>query len=191
VLIRRHADRAAMARVLGRAASHESTFTGGLEPVPPGFRSVRHREAIGSGAVAFAAAAEAILTWDMHRRAGLEVCAAAPRAETGTDVVVAITLGPLVDLLAPCRVDDVIDEPRRRGFSYLTLPGHPERGRETFLAELDVDGVVWVSIAAVSRAGSTLTTVAGPFGRLVQRRATVRYAEAVRAAVASGPTTAP
>ncbi len=183
MLIRRHGDRAAMARVLGRAAMHEPTFTGALEPVPAGFQHVAHREAIGSGRPAFVVAAEAILTWGLHRGAGLVVYAATPRAEQGVDVVVAIGAGRLVDILAPCRVDMVIDEPGRRGFSYLTLPGHPERGRETFTAELDAAGVVWVSIAAVSRPGSILTAVAGPAGRLLQRRATVRYADAVRAAV--------
>lgn len=72
------------------------------------------------------------------------------------------------------------------GFSYLTLPGHPECGRETLTAEHDTDGVVWVSLAAVSRPGSILTAMAGPVGRLVQRRATARYADAVRAAAATG-----
>jgi len=172
-----------MARVLGRAAAREPTFTGALEPVPARFRRVARREAIGSGMTTFDAAAEVILTWGLHRGAGLEVCAATPRAEAGADVVVAISAGGLLDILAPCRVDEVIDEPGRRGFSYLTLPGHPERGRETFTAELDTADVVWVSIAAVSRPGSILTAVAGPVGRVVQRRATARYADAVRAAV--------
>jgi uncharacterized protein (UPF0548 family) len=190
VLIRRHADRVAMARVLRRAGSHDPTFTGSLEPVPSGFRRVSRRAVVGSGTTVFAVAADVILSWGLHRGAGLEVCPATPRAEVGADVVVAISIAKLIDVLAPCRVDEVIEEPRRRGFSYVTLPGHPECGRETFLAEQDGDGVVSVSIAAVSRSGSILTTLAGPVGRLVQRRATARYAEAVRAAVESGPTTA-
>lgn len=177
-----------MARVLGRAAAHEPTFTGALEPVPAGFRDVSHREAIGSGQATFDAAAEVILTWGLHRGAGLAVCAATPRAEAGADVVVAITAGGLLDILAPCRVDQLIDEPGRRGFSYLTLPGHPECGRETFTAERDDQGAVWVSIAAVSRPGSILTALAGPIGRLVQRRATDRYGDAVRSAVAATTT---
>jgi uncharacterized protein (UPF0548 family) len=172
-----------MVRVLGRAALHQPTFTGGLEPVPAGFHHVSRRQPIGSGAATFDAAAEVILTWGLHRGAGLEVCAATPRAQSGADVVVAISAGMVFDILAPCRVDDVVDTPRRRGFSYLTLPGHPERGRETFTAERDADDVVWVSIAAVSRPGSILTAAAGPVGRLVQRRTTDRYVEAVRAAV--------
>lgn len=158
--------------------------------MPPGFHRLRQRVAIGSGSAALDAAADAILAWGMHRGAGLDVFAVGPRAEIGVDVVVAIAVGRLVDLLAPCRVDQVIDEPGRRGFSYVTLPGHPECGRETFLAEKDADGVVWMSISAVSRAGSIVTSVAGPIGRLVQRRATARYAEAVRAVVHSRPTSA-
>lgn len=177
-----------MARVLGRAAAHEPTFTGELEPVPTGFRQVSRREAIGFGTTTFEAAAEVISTWGLHRGAGLEVCAATPRAEVGADVVVAITGGGLIDILAPCRVDAVIDEPGRRGFSYLTLPGHPECGRETFTAEKDDDGTVWVAVTAVSKPGSILTAMAGPVGRLVQRRASARYAGAVRSAVASTPT---
>jgi len=174
-----------MARVLGRAAGHAPTFAGPLEPVPTGFRSVARREPLGTGTTTFDAAAEAILTWAMHRGAGLEVCAATARAEPGADVVVAITAGAVLAILAPCRVDEVFDEPRRRGFSYLTLPGHPECGRETFITERDDEDAVWVSIAAVSKPGSILTAVAGPVNRAIQRRATVRFADAVRAAVAS------
>jgi uncharacterized protein (UPF0548 family) len=37
---------------------------------------------------------------------------------------------PLWPRDVPCRVVYVVDEPRRAGFAYGTLPGHPEIGGE-------------------------------------------------------------
>jgi hypothetical protein len=52
---------------------------------------------------------------------------------------------------APCRVVYVIDEPRRRGFAYGTLPGHPESGEEAFVLEQRDDGTIASNIIAFSR----------------------------------------
>ncbi len=73
----------------------------------------------------FASAVEDLMTWRVHEQAGLHVAASSPRVEEGTVVMLRLGVGP-VALRAPCRVVYVVDEPRRSGFAYGTLPGHPE-----------------------------------------------------------------
>ncbi|WP_236788354.1 DUF1990 family protein [Amycolatopsis sp. GM8] len=111
----------------------------------------------------FEAAAADLLRWQVHRRAGLRVCAESTVAEPGAVVVLS-----LLGLSAPCRVVHVVAEPDRRGFAYGTLPGHPEAGEEAFMLERDRDGGVAFTIRAFSRPATVLTRVAGPLGRRVQ-----------------------
>jgi uncharacterized protein (UPF0548 family) len=115
----------------------------------------------------FEVAAEAVLTWRMHRAAGARVEASGPRAEPGVTVVVGLGLGRL-RLSAPCRVVWAVADDRRAGFGYGTLAGHPARGEESFLVERDTDGQVWFSVTAFSRPASRLMRAAGPSGPLFQ-----------------------
>ena len=55
-------------------------------------------------------------------------------------------------VLAACRIESVIDEPRRFGFVYSTLPDHPECGYESFVVT-NVDDEIVFTIDAVSRPG--------------------------------------
>ncbi len=57
-------------------------------------------------------------------------------------------LGP-VWVHAPCRVVRVVDALGRRRFAYGTLAGHPERGEEAFVVELDDTGAVWLAVTAL------------------------------------------
>jgi uncharacterized protein (UPF0548 family) len=68
----------------------------------------------------------------MQRTAGIVVHPADAVPTPGATIVLALPIGP-VWITAPCRVTDVVDEPGRAGFTYATLPGHPEEGVETFL----------------------------------------------------------
>lgn len=56
--------------------------TAGL--LPPGYHHLRRTVAIGSGAQAFTAAADALAGWQAHARAGLHVSAAAATPELGS-----------------------------------------------------------------------------------------------------------
>jgi len=87
-------------------------------------------------------------------------------------------LGAL-SLKIPCRVLEVIDEPARRGFTYGTLPGHPEAGEERFLLEHLNDGRILFTITALSRPASTLAKLGGPLSRAAQRFMTQRYLRAL------------
>ena len=149
--------------------------------LPAGYALVRRTAELGHGRPVFDTAAERLMSWDMHRRAGLRVEAAAGRAVVGGDVRVVLSLGPL-SVVAPCRVVRVVDEPRARGFAYGTLTGHPEMGEESFVVRLDDQDRVTLEIVAFSRPARWWSRLGAPVSRLVQRRVTGRYL----AALASG-----
>jgi len=134
--------------------------------LPPGYRHLRHRTCL--GACSLEAAGEAILTWRMHRAAGVRIEASAPRAAVGVVVTSGLGIGPL-RLSAPCRVVAVVDEVDRVGFAYGSLPGHPATGEESFVAERADDGRVWFTITAFSRPARWYMRAAGPVAPLLQR----------------------
>lgn len=81
-------------------------------------------------------------------------------------------------VLAACRVMSVIDEPSKFGFVYATLPDHPEEGYESFVVH-ETGGSVIFRIEAVSRPGVPLVRVGAPVTRILQRRASDAYLEAL------------
>jgi uncharacterized protein (UPF0548 family) len=114
-------------------------------------RVTRH---IGSGEADFERAAARVMTWQMHRDAGIRVTQIRPgKVSTGTTAsqarvgdVVELRLGFwIVGVSARCTVVDVLDvrsatglrmPTREAGFSYGTLQGHPQRGEEAFVVRL-------------------------------------------------------
>jgi uncharacterized protein (UPF0548 family) len=172
---------AAAERLLARCRSLRPTFDPAVHSTD-GLPVLTVRTELGEGHDLLDRAAEVVLGWGLQRGAGLQVTADRPRAEVGRDVVVGVPAGP-VTMLAPCRVVGVLDEPDRRGFSYVTLPGHPERGIEHFLLRRHEDGRVELTVEAFAGPGSPLVRVGWPVGRLLQRFYTARYLSAARAAV--------
>jgi len=147
--------------------------------LPTGYHHVRRSDVIGHGRGAFAAGAEALMTWQMHRRAGLHVNASDERARV--DVVALMRLGPSWSVVrVPCRVVYEVEEDRRRGFAYGTLPGHPESGEESFVVELMPNDDVVLHITAFSKQARLYARAGGPVSRLVQRFMTDRYVRALR-----------
>ncbi|SCG66713.1 Uncharacterized protein, UPF0548 family [Micromonospora echinaurantiaca] len=133
--------------------------------LPAGWRHVRHRVRLPDGA--FAAAGAAVLSWRVHRSAGIRMDTDAARAEPGVRVVSRLGVGPL-RMAAPCQVVWAVDDADRAGFGYGTLPGHPARGEEAFVVSRDAVGRVWFEVMAFSRPGGCLMRAAGPAGRLFQ-----------------------
>ena len=86
--------------------------------------------------------------------------------------------------MAACRIVAVVDEPRRFGFAYGTLPLHPESGEEAFLVDRGEDDVVRFRVVAASRPAHPLARLGAPVARRVQRRITAGYLEGLRRAVA-------
>jgi uncharacterized protein (UPF0548 family) len=132
---------------------------------------------LGRGVDRFQEAVHTLLSWGMHRRAGVSVRASSPRV--GEGVVAVLRLGwRAFGVNAPVRVVYVVEEDRRRGFAYGTLPGHPESGEESFVVEHLEDDTVRFTITAFSRPATMLAELGGPIARLVQSQVTNRYLHA-------------
>ncbi|GAB2695175.1 DUF1990 family protein [Thalassiella azotivora] len=177
--------RATARRVTGTQPAYDGvrgTLTGGC---PPGYRWVEYRTDLGAGDRVWRAATEAVMTWRMHRGAGLRVLADGPRAEVGVTVVLGLGVGPL-QVPIPCRVVAVVDEPDSAGFAYGTLPGHPVAGEELFVVERD-GGRVRLRVVAFSRPATWWARAGAPLTRVVQRVVTGRYLRAVQHAVDAPP----
>ena len=148
--------------------------------LPAGYHHLERRARLGTGREVFERGAAALMSWQMHRAAGLRVTAEGD-ARPGERVVSRIAPG----IAAPCRVVYVIDEPGRRGFAYGTLSGHPESGEEAFIVDVDEAGEVWFTVRAFTRPSTLLARISGPFGRGAQRLMARRYIRAMRRLSAS------
>ncbi|WP_314173657.1 DUF1990 family protein [Streptomyces winkii] len=140
----------------------------GPEVWPAGFRRLRVSSRVGDGDEDFAVAADAVMTWRLHRAAGVRFVTDARRAAPEAVVVVGLGIGRLRSR-APCRVVWTLDRPRRTGWAYGTLPGHPVRGEEAFVVVQDEDGSVRLEVLAFSRPAAWFTVAAGPVLPVFQR----------------------
>lgn len=141
-------------------------------PPPAGYRMLDAPTVVGTGRAVFERVADGLLSWRLQAAAGLVTAATAPTAEPGVTVLSA-SPGPY-GLLVPCRVVGRVEELRRRGFAYGTLPGHPLQGEELFAVELADDGTVRVRISSFSRP-TGLPALVPPLSRLVQDLANRHY----------------
>jgi uncharacterized protein (UPF0548 family) len=152
--------------------------------LPEGYHHTRSAVEIGEGERAFASGCDALRAWAGHAYLNILVSPERAPLQAGNVVVAEIPMGP-VTVLAPCRIVSSVTEPNRFGFAYGTLPGHPERGEESFVVRWDADDVVRFEVAAFSRPSTLLVKLGGPIPRWIQRRATRGYLEGVRRFVAS------
>jgi uncharacterized protein (UPF0548 family) len=150
--------------------------TGGPN-LPAGYDHLRRTAALGAGAGCFRQATESLMTWQMHRHAGLRV-SGPPRATTGALVRLGFGVGPL-RLTAPCQVVYEVNEPRQVGFAYGTQSGHPESGEERFTIRWADDDTVLLTVTAFSRPATWYSRAAAPLTRHVQHRLTDRYLRAL------------
>ncbi|MDX6743438.1 DUF1990 domain-containing protein [Actinocorallia sp. A-T 12471] len=146
------------------------------EALPPGYSHLRVRRTIGHGEAAYRAAAEALMTFAMHRGIPVGVRAGADRAAEG--VPVTVTLAGLVR--APCRIVWTVEEPRRTGWAYGTLAGHPESGEESFVVEHHADDAVTLTVTAFSRPALALLRPLQPLIVPLQRLYALRCAGVLR-----------
>jgi uncharacterized protein (UPF0548 family) len=161
------------------------TLTGQLRS---GYHNDRYEIDLGQGLEKFTRAVNGLKTWQAHRLPGISVFPKDVPIRTGALVVV--TLGArFLSLAAPCRVVGVIDEPRRWGFAYGTLPGHPEQGEEAFIVSLQEDETVRFVVIAFSRPADVIVRLSGPIGRGVQKIGTNGYLRALERYVDGWPQT--
>ena len=149
--------------------------------LPDGYETIRVSRRIGAGAGAFERASTALLTWAMHDRSRLRPRTDSARIVEGSVAILHFGWGRL-RVRIPVRVVYLVTGPRRRGFAYGTLPGHPEQGEEAFVVEWRADDTVEVTITAFSRPGRWFTRLGQPVGRAVQRQVTERYLAAIQEA---------
>jgi uncharacterized protein (UPF0548 family) len=146
--------------------------------LPAGYRHVEREAVLGRGGELYVRAVAATLVWSIQTGSGIRVRTVgrtdAGPLRVGDTVVMRVPLWPRD---VPCRVVYVVDEPRRAGFAYGTLPGHPEAGEEALHHD---DGTVVLRIRAISRPASRLFRVAYPAVLLMQEIYTRRYLRALR-----------
>ena len=104
---------------------------------------------LGRGEAVWAAAKAAICQWRMFPGGWAYVAPADTPIEQGRVVAMAARVLGLW-WLNSCRIVYVLDEERRFGFAYGTLPGHAERGEELFMVEKTADGSVRYVLKAFS-----------------------------------------
>ncbi|MGW2091281.1 DUF1990 family protein [Promicromonospora sukumoe] len=166
-----------LARVLERAVAADPVAdVGWLAAPPPRSRVLRRRVALEPGA-SLTDTAAALFGWAVHRGAGLTIAPSGPVA-VGVTVVQAVRVGPLW-FTAPCRVVDVVREPDEAGFTYATLPHHPETGVESFRVLRDGDGLAF-EIHAAARHDFWGSRIVPPAAHRVQDRVTAGYLAAAR-----------
>lgn len=171
---------------LAQAATSDSLTYGPVgistmaEP-PAGYRRARWSASLGNGEHAFDRAVRALQHWKVHDGAGLAVHAAGP-PEVGSVVAMAAPL-PIGWIDVVCRVVDVVDEPDRFGFTYGTLPVHPEQGEESFTVIRLPDGSTEFQIVSASRPRHILARAVPPVARGLQSAATNRYLAAMRSSI--------
>ncbi len=134
---------------------------------------------LGAGRDIFDAAVDGLRRWACHPGIGAQVHPADAAIAVGATVLVVLRVGP-VRLVVPDRIVAVIDEPDRFGFAYGTLPGHDERGEESFLIEHLPDGTVRATVRVAAVAASLPARAASPIVRSFQHIAARRYLRALR-----------
>ncbi len=161
----------------------------GATELPAGYHSAAYSAVVGTGRADFERAAAAVLGWRAQRSVGFRVRADGPAGRPGTVVVLTAGL-PRLGYELPCRVVWAATDGDERGFSYGTLPGHPESGEERFVVRLLPDGDVVYEIRVFFRLASTAARLAGPLSLALQRLGTRRYVAAIGKAARGQPSAA-
>ncbi|HSU36302.1 MAG TPA: DUF1990 domain-containing protein [Propionibacteriaceae bacterium] len=180
-------DQDLLQRVGNLALTYPEVGATAAPRMPIGYRHIDRSLTVGSGTAVYERACVGLLSWQMHRRAGIKVIATAPSAVTGTCAILLIGRRPIA-ITAPCRVVYDVSTERRRGFGYGTLPGHPEIGEESFIVTHEDDDSVTFRVRAFSRPATLLARAGGPLTRIAQDLATGRYLRSLRSLANRGPT---
>ena len=144
--------------------------TGATAAIPPVNYVVDHtRVRLGIGNEVFQRAKKSLAGWKQFDLGWLKAAPADTPIRAGEVVAVAACVLGLWSINA-ARIVYVVDQPRRFGFAYGTLPGHVEQGEERFLVEQSEDETVWYDIVAFSRPRHILTKIGYPFVRRLQKR---------------------
>jgi uncharacterized protein (UPF0548 family) len=136
---------------------------------PAGYTIDHNRVQLGNGEGVYRAAVAALKYWRHFDLGWVTIVPRGVPIEIGATVAVkARAFGTWT--LSASRVVYVIDEPRRFGFAYGTLPDHVECGEERFSIEWLPDDSVWYDIFAFSQPRHPLVRMSFPLARRLQKR---------------------
>lgn len=170
-------------RWVAMAAGEESDYGHVGSTIDPGAwpnrRPTSRSIELGTGSGAFDAAAEGLRRWVAHRGIRATVFPADAPIEVGVTLLVVLPVGPMSMVVAN-RIVAVVDEPRRFGFAYGTLPGHQERGEESFIVDWHDDDRVVATITVDAVPATTAARALGPLVTGAQRLAVHRYLSSLR-----------
>lgn len=134
----------------------------------------RNRIRLGSGRDTFERGVAAVRRWEMFNLGWVSICWPDTPIEVGRTVAVCATHFGFWSLHASrivYVVDGELENVRRFGFAYGTLPDHAECGEERFSIEWNrADDSVWYDLLAFSRPNQLLSLVAYPVTRYFQKR---------------------
>lgn len=139
---------------------------------------------LGTGDETFGQAVSGLQTWQAHRTKRTRVYPELQQIVEGGSVIVVLGSKSLA-IAAPFRIVKVVAGEDLFGFAYGTLPGHPERGEESFLESRAKDGSVDFRIRSFSRPQSSLVRLSGPVSQTIQANVTGQYLRALKAFVDS------
>jgi uncharacterized protein (UPF0548 family) len=156
------------------ASQRELPFTyaevGATNATPPAGYNIDHnRIQLGSGEATYRRAVEALKQWRQFELGWVVIAPRGVPVETGATVAVKARAFGTWSLNAT-RIVYTIDEARRFGFAYGTLPDHVECGEERFVVEWLLDDAVWYDILAFSRPRHPLVRLSAPLARRLQRQ---------------------
>jgi uncharacterized protein (UPF0548 family) len=138
-------------------------------PVPVGYDSDHNCVCLGSGEAVFRHACAQMRAWRTFPSPWTEIYPKNAPLVKGQVVVVLFHLFGLW-WRSSARIVYVIDEERRFGFAYGTLPGHIERGEERFLIEWHPDDTVWYDLRSFSKPRLWFVQLGYPIVRRLQKR---------------------
>jgi uncharacterized protein (UPF0548 family) len=143
---------------------------GATNSTPPRDFTIDHnRIQLGKGVETFRKAVAALKKWRQFDLGWVTLVPEDVPIEVGATVAVkARAFGTWS--LNVTRIVYVINEERRFGFAYGTLPHHVECGEERFLIEWDADDSVSYDILAFSQPRHPLVRLGKPFTRMLQKR---------------------
>lgn len=142
------------------------------EQAPAGYTTDHNRIQLGQGIDDYERAKAALRQWKMFNMPWVQLCW--PDTPIGASATVAVLIRHLgFWSLNSARIVYVLEEHgkvEKFGFAYGTLPGHAERGEESFTVEYHAeDQSVWYELYAFSRPGF-LAALGYPFTRALQKR---------------------
>ena len=143
---------------------------GATNATPPTNYNIDHnRIQLGSGETIYRSAVDALMNWRHFELGWVGIVPRGVPVEVGATVAVKARAFGTWSLSAT-RVVYTIDEDRRFGFAYGTLPDHVETGEERFLVEWLPDDSVSYDILAFSRPRHPLVRLSSPLARRLQHQ---------------------